>query len=181
MPDSFYDLFESDQPEYTVRINGVEYAWLYKLSKAEHLSLAEDAVRVDADYGNGLHLVGYKTFTANPKSGGGWILPVKIYGQVEPPCIKDYRPILRLVDDSGDVWASKKYYPPWGPTDCEQPQDAWRGDLRYPDEHWMEVEKEFPPGTYSLEAIVVHEPDELPLHPNDGDSPVNLGSIEIPS
>ena len=91
VPDSFYDLFESRDPEYTVRINGIEYLWLYKLNKADYLSLPADAVRADADYANGLHLVGYRTFEADPDSGDGWLVPLQIFWQVEHPCIKDHR------------------------------------------------------------------------------------------
>ncbi len=179
VPDSFYDLFESREPEYTVRINGIEYLWLYKLAKEDYLSLPDDAVRADAGYANGLHLVGYKTFDASTNAGGGWLVPLQIYWQVERPCIKDYRLLLRLVDDSGEVRYSRKNYPAWGPDDCEKSEGAWRGDLIYPEEHWLEVGADVPAGQYALEAVIVHEPDEQPLPTVAGAYTIPLGEIRL--
>jgi hypothetical protein len=180
LSDSFYDLFESRQPEFTARADGIEYAWLYKVDKRPYLTLPGHAVEVGADYGNGLRLVGYETFEVSKRAEGGWNLPVKIYWQVERPCVEGYRLVLRLVDETGREWASDRSYPPWGPTDCDQSLGRWRGDLIYPDEHWLGIGADTPPGSYDLEAIIVRKADGRPLSPVARDRPVRLGSVKVP-
>lgn len=182
IPSSFFEeYFGTEQPEFLARINGIEYAWLYRVAKDQFLALPDDAFRIAADYGNGLKLVGCKIYQMGKRGDGPWILPVEIFWQVKRPCIKDYRFVLRLVAENGDVKASKKNYPPWGPDDCEASLDFWRGDLVYPDEHWLEVGEDTPPGSYALEAVIVHEPDQRPLPPLNRDPVVNLGVVTVPS
>jgi len=172
----FADLSSLATPEFVGKVRDIEYARVYKIPKEELLTLPAEATRVDAVYENGLELVGYKTYPAKEDKGKGkYLLPVTLHWQSEHLCREDYQVVLKLRNDAYSVWASDDRFPA-----CEGWEISWRNDLIMPDERDLKILPGTPPGSYTLEMVVLHRPGGQEMQPENKWSGI-LGTIEIPS
>jgi hypothetical protein len=149
LPDAeLVHLFEGREPEYTARIGGVDFAWVYKPPLL--LSGATPAVssQVRAIFGDRIGLIGYDLGRAELLPGGAWDLTLRWQAQRPPGA--DYQVGLRLVDPAGNAaWQTTwhpfdDYYPtswwPVGRTETDRQTLALPGSLQVGQIYCLEIQ-----------------------------------------
>ena len=171
----FTDLIDSTSPDFTAEMNGIEYAWVYKIPTDKLMTLPPEAHQTEVEYENCLELVGYEIHPMTQRRDGTQQLPVSLYWQASEYCRDDYQVVLKLRNDAYSEWGSKDIFPA-----CEGWESSWRDDLIMPDEHSLKVLPGTPAGSYTLEMVVLHRPGGQEMQPENKWSGI-LGTIEIPS
>ena len=169
----FADLIDSASPDFTAEINGIEYAWVYKIPEDKLTTLPPEAHQTEVEYENCLELVGYEIHPMTQRRDGTQQLPVSLYWQASEYCRDDYQVVLKLRNDAHSVWGSKDIFPT-----CQGWENSWRNDLVMPDEHRLEVLPGTPPGSYTLEMIALRRPDGQEMIPDSNWDNV-LGTVDL--
>lgn len=150
----------------------VDDAWYGTIRLARYVTAppsgARPAILVQRDYPGGLRLTGYELAGPPPRSGEP--VAVRLFWQVwqQPDAV--YRASLRLVDDTGRVWAQADALPLEGAL----PTDAWRPGVLYRDPRRLELPVGLPPGAYQLAVVVYGERGEM--RPAEG---TLIGRLEV--
>lgn len=163
---------ELRQPEHTVRLAGIEYAWLY------HSPLLaappQPAYPLGGQFGEEARLLGYDLH----RSGGP--LVVTLYWQPLTDSPGERFIYLRLVDEQGRTWAGVDGPPLMG----FWPTPRWQTGTFIEDAHALPTPPGTPPGPYRLE-VGLYDPESGRVLPASG-QPVGaggglrLGRVEIP-
>ncbi len=128
------------QPEFTVRINGINYAWLYAVPRRQLDGPPPIQHPLDANFENRVRLLGYDVgYTADG-------LLVTLYWQPLTTMHADLWAVLRLVGPAGQVVA-ERVEPPWSGNTAVL---AWPGGLAVQDEHRLALPAGLAPGDYRL-------------------------------
>jgi hypothetical protein len=150
------------RPEHTVRLAGIDYAWIYagpiagfgkepgpRFSLQDRGQFADEA-----------RLLGYDL---HPDSvSGGDALIVTLFWQALAKPGLDRFVFVRLVDDQGHIWARADSPPVMG----LWPTTRWRPDMVIEDAHELAVPPGTPPGTYRLEVGLYDPASGQPLAVN---------------
>ncbi len=136
--------FRSQQPEYVVRIKGLDYAAVYKVPQEvpseaypyEHLSIV--------DFEQQVRLLGWEVEEELTELEGLYYLVITMYWQSLQPITENYRVYLKLVDGDGQVWREDDSNPIFGLFLTSQ----WEEGVILRDKHGLEVPHDAPPGIY---------------------------------
>jgi 4-amino-4-deoxy-L-arabinose transferase-like glycosyltransferase len=140
------DYFRSRrQPEYTVRLAGIDYAWVYPGPIAGFRSDPAPQYALGGDFGGEVHLLGYDL--SQPQLSGQPLI-VTLYWRVlaTPPANRFV--YLRLVDAQGRVWAKTDSPPVMG----LWPVSRWQPEMLVEDAQELPIPPGTPPGLYRLEV-----------------------------
>ncbi len=161
------------EPEHTVRINGIEYAWVYRVPRQEQNSPPPIQHPLDANFEHRVHLIGYDVHQSGDE------LQLALYWSLIVSMPQEMWVTVQLIDNDGQVI-------------IEQDDPPWAGDatvLSWPDglavraEHTLRLPTDLTPGAYAL-AVSLGEQDEegqtrlLTLEGDKG-TKVILGSIVL--
>lgn len=137
------------RPEHTVRLAGIDYAWVYAGPVAGPRPDPSPAYPLGGDFGGELRLAGYDLLPSTPAGPlSGEPLVVTLYWRVLAAPPGERFVYLRLVDASGQVWARTDSPPLMG----LWPAERWQpGDL-LEDAQELPIPPGTPPGVYRLEA-----------------------------
>jgi len=153
------------RPEEIIRLNGIEYAWIYPGPVAGFELSPSPQNPTDGRYGDELRLLGYDLFarpemsnkTTTPNFSGPITgrksLIVTLYWRVLTPPPATRFVYVRLVDADGHIWASADGPPVMG----LWPVDRWQPEMFIEDAHELPLPPGMPPGTYWLE-VGVYDP-----------------------
>lgn len=178
--------FEGLTPVHTVRLNGLDYAWVYDMRDAplpgyvtdwrtaEFASTEGDAAQI--------RLVSYQ-FPGSVVQPGETLSTI-LYFVNTAPIDANLNVIVRLVGADGTVIAREEGWP-WG-----SPTDQWQRGTVWPDGHALPIPPETTPGIYRLD-VAFNNPDGGLLtatRPATGEALgeyvtldfVRIGSIETP-
>jgi len=170
------DFFSGQQPEYTARLGGVDFAAVYRspILLSGQTPAVERALK-DARLGDSLRLAGYALGAERP--GPGQELDVTLYWLPEAQLGSDYDLTLRLVTDGGLVLWQQTGQPFDGyfPTSWWRPGRTMYGRYRIPlpaglapGDYWLAVSATDPTTGRSLPAsgpTAAGRPDSLAIGP----------------
>ena len=169
-------LFGKVAPVHTVWIHGIAYAYIYQLP-------APVAHARPADFGIGIHLVGYDLDTSAVRASGALTLTLQWQARDRIPT--DYSLFVHVLDGRGER-VGQVDVPPGGaraPTSAWRPGHYIRSVLRVP------VRADLPAGAYWI-ALGIYDPHSfarLPLRappqpgaPDDGADALVLEPIALP-
>lgn len=140
--------FKDRRPLHTVRLGGVEYAWIYPGPVISDLAPVGVQRPVETVLGGAVRLIGYdvsqETIAADDE------LFVTLYWQALAPIRRDYNVYVRLVDSVGNVWGQVDRLPLGGLWRTNQ----WQPGIYIRDEYKITPRPGAPPGRYDLEVAM---------------------------
>lgn len=117
--------FFQHTPEHTIRINGLEYAYIYNLQTTPMTGyLALNQPRI-TDWDNAIRLMAYQV----SEGQAGEALQVTFYLRNMAPIEQDVSALVRLVDANGQEWARSEGWP-W-----DRATSSWQLNDIWPDTH----------------------------------------------
>ncbi len=167
--------FRRRRPENVVRLNGIEYAWVYPAIISDGPPPAS-ALPVGVSMGDAVVLEGYET---RPTSTGQGII-VTLYWRALRSDLPDYFVYVRAVDDAGQIHARADSPPVMG----FWPTSRWEGGKLVADEQVLARPPETEPGTYRLEVGMYDPKTWEVLEPASGErgegGGLLLGEVTLP-
>lgn len=133
------------QPEYTVRLAGIEYAWVYRGPVAGMRPDPTPHYPLGGDFGGEVRLLGYDL--SQPQLSGQPLVVTLYWRVLAVPPSKRFV-YVRLVDAQGRVWARSDGPPVMG----LWPISYWQPAMLIEDAQELAVPPGTPPGTYRLEV-----------------------------
>jgi hypothetical protein len=165
--------FRSLKPEHIVHMGGIDYAWIYKVSRPlpECALPVQDAQRTQFE--DEILLLGYE-IVENPIPFDGRSR-INLYWRALRGIEEDYTIYLKVINDAYHVWGQQDSRPVWDGS----PTNGWQEGQVVGDKREIEILPATPPGLYWVEVIVQDIYSGRGLKTEDGGS-VLLGPIEIP-
>jgi hypothetical protein len=147
-------------PEHTIRLGGIEYAWIYP---GQYTFRPPESIQrpLNVDFGDELRLLGYDVVEQAP---GDKQTLVTLYWQVSKRMGEDYNVTLRLADDEGNVWSQLDRYPLGGFLRTTE----WQPGAIVRDDYRLRTLVGTPPGQYRLEIGVYSPATGRTLRPTGG-------------
>jgi hypothetical protein len=137
--------FQRRPPEYTVRLSGIDYAWVYP---GPVIGLRPDPTPqypLGGDFGGEVRLLGYNL--SQPQLSGQPLI-VTLYWRVLATPPADRFVYLRLIDAQGHIWARADSPPVMG----FWPATRLQPDMLIEDAQEVPIPPGTPPGSYRLEV-----------------------------
>jgi hypothetical protein len=167
------DFFLPRQPEYTVHLNDLDYAWVYQVPRQELSTPPLIQQSMDANFEHRVHLIGYDADLAGEQ------LQVALYWHLIVSMKDPLRVRLRMVDDAGRV-VVEQIDPPWS---GDVVVLSWPDGLAVRDVHTLSLPPDLPPGDYSvvvsLGEVSEDGQERLLVLEDDGGTDVILGPLPI--
>ncbi|MGQ9628219.1 MAG: ArnT family glycosyltransferase [Anaerolineae bacterium] len=179
--------FRARKPEYTARIKGMDYAWVYKVPEGVPLELWPFQHPLRKDFGEAVRpahrgavsLLGYD-WGEPVRREERWHLPITLYWQSAAPLAGNYRLYLKLINSVYHVWGEQEGYPLWDGFMTRN----WEPGKVIRDEREIEIFPGTPPGAYQLALAWLEPYSGHALSPSDGNDtlpiPVALLSLPLP-
>jgi hypothetical protein len=165
--------FRSLKPEYTVRLKGINYAWIYKTPEEIPDSVIPAQHIQRAQFGDCLALRGYDVDASQVPSDGK--LRINLYWQCLCPMREDYGVFLKLLNGARSIWGQQSSRP----LSDGLPTSLWEKAMIVRDERVIEVLPGTLPGPYLIEVILYDFTSEKWVSPQ-GEGDLLLGPVEIP-
>lgn len=167
--------FQRRQPEHVVRLNGIDYAWVYPAISSDG-PLPDSTLPVGVPLGDAVVLEGYE---ARPDSTGQGII-VTLYWRALRSDLPDNFVYVRAVDDAGQIHARADSPPVMG----FWPTSRWEKGKRVADEQVLTRPPETEPGSYRLEVGMYDPQTWEVLEPASGErgegGGLLLGEVTLP-
>lgn len=154
------------RPEHTVRLAGIDYAWVYPGPIAGFRPDPAPQYPLSGDFGGEARLLGYD-FHPQPRSGESLIVTLFWRVLSRPPAERFV--YVRLVDSLGHIWARADSPPVMG----LWPVTRWQPDMLIEDAQELPIPPGTPPGPYRLE-VGLYDPDSGQPLPAGG-QPIGQG------
>ncbi len=139
--------FWAMDPERTIYIHGVPYAWVYPGPKFIVNEVPPEATRTNIGFMDRMQLAGYQV----PRMGSSISnLEMVLYWQVLAPVDVDYTVSVRLVASDGTWLAQHDGWPVGGLL----PTSQWRPGDYVRDRHPLTLPSEAAPGEYAVQIVV---------------------------
>jgi hypothetical protein len=156
-PRATHFLLENFARIHTVKIHGIDYAYVYQLP-------LPNAHRIFADFGSSMRLLGYDIETNAVRESG--ILTVTLQWKPRTPITEDYMMFLHVFDGDGER-VGQIDVPPAGP---RAPTSGWNINGYATWIHPIPVPPDLPPGNYWI-AVGVYHPEDFSRLPVDAPRP----------
>ena len=167
--------FQRRRPEYTARLNGIDYAWVYPAVSSDG-PLPEGAIPVGVPMGETVVLEGYEVRPDTSVQG----LVVTLYWRALRADLPDYFVYVRAVDDAGQIHARTDSPPVMG----FWPTSRWEAGKLVADEQVMTSPPEVEAGVYRLEVGMYDPQTWAVLGPASGEQGEGggllLGEVTLP-
>ena len=162
--------FRSLEPEHTLHLKGIDYAWIYRTPQnlSDEIIPASHVRRVS--FGDGILFLGYDV---DRTQGEADELLVTLYWRCLRPMEQNYRVWLKLVNGVYHVWGQDDSIPVSG----RFPTNIWPEGTVLRDEHELEILPGTPPGLYHIE-VGLYDPQRQESLKPAGDGML-LGPVEI--
>jgi 4-amino-4-deoxy-L-arabinose transferase-like glycosyltransferase len=154
------DFFLPREPEHVVRINGIDYAWVYRIPRQELSSPPAIEQSTEANFEHRVHLIGY-----DAEATGGE-LQMTLYWKLIVSVHEKLHVNLRLIDKAGQLVVQQSD-PPWS---GDVAVLSWPEGLAVRDEHVLPLPDNLRPDDYTV-VVSLRERDE-----NGQERPLKLES-----
>jgi 4-amino-4-deoxy-L-arabinose transferase-like glycosyltransferase len=164
--------FRSLEPQYTVHLNGIEYAWIYETPEhvPDETVPAQQVRRVQL--GDSVLFLGYDLDLSNVADDE---IGVNLYWQCLRAMKQSYLVYLKLVNNVYHIWGQVDGIPLGG----QLPTNWWQEGIVARDPWKIEILPGTPPGAYHIEVILYDAESQQALQ-STGGSQLLLGPLEIP-
>lgn len=132
--------FRDTEPEYVVRLKGIDYAWVYRGSIYGY-RVPRMQYSLEKEFGSKALLLG-----CDIEGPSKEVLRVTLFWKCLMEMGKDYEVEVRLVDEEGRIWAQAQGRPAAGLL----PTTDWRVGMVIKDKHELRLRREMPSGEYQL-------------------------------
>jgi 4-amino-4-deoxy-L-arabinose transferase-like glycosyltransferase len=167
--------FGRRQPEQVIRLNGIDYAWIYPAISMDG-PLPEGVTPVNVAMGGSVSLEGYAVRPAATGQG----LNVTLYWRVLQSGLPDYFVYVRAIDGAGQIRARADSPPVMG----FWPTSRWERGRLVADEQVLLRPPETAPGAYRLEVGMYNPQTWAVLEPAGGERGAGggllLGEVMLP-
>jgi len=137
--------FRAMEPEHTVYVQGVPYAWIYPGPKLITSDVPAGATLTNIGFGDQLRLAGYQT--SNQPIGQSQII---LYWHALAVMDTNYTVSVRLLAPEGTMLAQQDSWPAGGLL----PTSQWRQGDYVRDEHILDLPRDVAPGDYAVQVVV---------------------------
>ena len=163
--------FRSLEPLHTVRLNGIEYAWIYETPEdiPDEVMPAQQVRRVQ--FGDSILFLGYDLDLNDVADGE---IGVNLYWQCLRAMKESHLVYLKLVNNVYHIWGQVDGIPLGG----QLPTNWWQEGIVVRDRWEMEILPGTPPGIYHIEVILYGAESQQGLESTEG-GPLLLGPLEI--
>jgi hypothetical protein len=163
--------FRSLEPLHTVRLNGIEYAWIYKTPEdiPDEVMPAQQVRRVQ--FGDSILFLGYDLDLNDVADGE---IGVNLYWQCLRAMKESHLVYLKLVNNVYHIWGQVDGIPLGG----QLPTNWWQEGMVARDPWEIEILPGTPPGIYHIEVILYGAESQQGLESTEG-GPLLLGPLEI--
>jgi hypothetical protein len=164
--------FRSLEPQHTVRLNGIEYAWIYETPEhtPDKAVPAQQLRRVQ--FGDCILFLGYDLDLSKVADDK---IRVNLYWQSLRTIEESYLVYLKLVNNVYHIWGQVDGIPLGG----QRPTNWWQEGIVARDRWEIEILPATPPGVYHIEFILYDAESQQALESTEG-GPLLLGPLEIP-
>jgi hypothetical protein len=164
--------FRSFEPQHVVRLNGIEYAWIYETPEGipDEVVPAQQVKRVQL--GDPILLLGYDLDLSNVADDE---IGVNLYWQCLRAMKESYLVYLKLVNNVYHIWGQVDGIPLGG----QLPTNWWQEGIVSRDPWEIKILPGTPPGAYHIEVILYDPKSQQALESAEG-GPLLLGPLEIP-
>ncbi|MGQ9628218.1 MAG: ArnT family glycosyltransferase [Anaerolineae bacterium] len=145
--------FQTKEPEYTARIKGLDYAWVYKVPPEVPYEAYPYQRTVMLDFGGKILLLGYDVERGPFHWAGKDYLDITFYWQALRPMSKDYRVHLQLIDSESHILSESDALPVFNGFRTS----AWEPGTILRDRHGLELAPDLPPGRYKV-SVRLYDP-----------------------
>jgi hypothetical protein len=140
--------FEDREPLHTIRLGGVDYAWIYPGPVVSTDPPAEVKYPVGTVLGGALRLVGFDMPDESIRADDE--LSITLYWETLSTIRNDYNVYVRVIDEMGNVWGQVDRLPIGGMWRTNQ----WQPGTYVRDEYRLDLRSGTPPGVYNLEVAM---------------------------
>jgi hypothetical protein len=165
--------FRSLQPEFVVRLKGIDYVWIYRTPEYIPDDMIPAQVVQRAQFGEDLRFRGYDMDASQVAADGR--VRVNLYWKGLREMEAGYRVFLDLVNGAYHVWGKQDGH--LGGDDF--PTHQWPQGVVVRDRREIEVWAGTPPGSYNITVSVYDSTSGQWLPPREGGELV-IGPVEIP-
>jgi hypothetical protein len=160
------------EPQHVVRLNGIEYAWIYETPEhiPDEVVPAQQVRRVQL--GDSILFLGYDSDLSNVINDE---IGVNLYWQCLRAMKESYLVYLKLVNDVYHIWGQADGIPLGG----QLPTKWWQEGIVARDPWKIEILPGTPPGVYHIEVILYDAESQQALESTEGGQ-LLLGPLEIP-
>jgi len=174
LPDpQFVQCFRSLEPEHTVRLKGIDYAWIYRVPEPLPDCFVPAQYAQQTQFGDQILLLGYDIIKSRGPFDGK--LGINLYWRALREMREDYTTYLKLINDAYKIWGQQDSRPVWDGS----PTNSWEQGQVVGDKREIEVLPGTPPGLYRIEVILLDLRSGRTLE-SEGEESVLLGPIEVP-
>jgi hypothetical protein len=168
---STLEFFLPRQPEHTVNINGIDYAWVYRVPRQEAGAPPPIQHPVEANFEHRVHLVGYDAVQVDDE------LRLTLYWQLIVSMAEQLRIRLQMIDRAGHPIVEQDDPPGSG----EATVLSWPGGLAIRTQHTLHLPEAHATGDYDVAVSVLERSEDgqdrlLALEGKEG-STVILGPL----
>jgi len=167
------EFFQTLHPEYVARINGVDYASVYRVPSLVSEDMPSISHPASVDLGDQVTFLGYDL--GQPQVEAGEQISVTLYWRRQQPLQVDYSVYLRLVNGVYHVWGNQDGAPVYG----AMPTSLWEEGMNVADPRRFQVLPGTPPGVYQI-AVGMYDPATMrDLNPSTGEGELLLGPVTV--
>jgi 4-amino-4-deoxy-L-arabinose transferase-like glycosyltransferase len=167
--------FQRRQPQQIIRLNGIDYAWIYPAISRDG-PLPAGATPVSVSMGEAVILEGYEV----QKGEGDGELIITLHWRGLKPNLPEYFVYVRAIDETGEIRARSDSPPVMG----FWPTPRWQPGQLVADAQILQRPPEISPGVYRLEVGMYDPATWAVLEPAHGErgggGGLLLGTIELP-
>lgn len=165
--------FQAREPEYAARINGIDYAWVYKtplLLSGQPPALSRS---LQVSLGDQLLLLGYDLSSTNPSPGDD--LYLTLHWQALKSTEKEYAIFTYLQGETGRLWLEEVQ-----PFDGFHTTNLWTPGEVLLDRHRLTLPPDLSLGRYQM-AVGMRDPDTGKVLAVGGEDSVVIETLEVAS
>jgi len=169
------DYFESLTPEYVVRLNGINYAWIYSTPQKIPDELLPVQHIQTAQLDDTVLFLGYDI---EGEFKPGWVVHLTLFWQALQPMEKDYTVFTHLIDGEGNIWGQKDN----PPVDGLYPTSRWEEGEIMRDQYNLFISPDAPPGEHQIEVgmYLLETGERLEARGEEGPLPENRILLSSP-
>ena len=161
-PERAYDYFCSLEPEHVVRLDGLDYAWIYKMPDEVVSKVVPAQYPQSVQFGDSIMFLGHSLDVRAVESEGK--IGITLYWQCLSPMGGNYMVYLKVLNGAYHVYGQQDGMP----VHDGFPTNQWDQGVIVKDERQIELLPGTPPGLYDVEVSLYDPYSQRSLEPQSG-------------